>query len=101
MGTREKYWDDGRIGGSAVSFRIKEGWLEIHHGATKDGRYCLGAVLLTSGRFLCPVIYLKVLEFAAMYPNDNPLHKYPHNLEYYRVPILKLPQSQRIGLFQF
>ncbi len=46
MGTREGYWDNGRIGGSAVPFLIDEGWLEIYHGATKDDRYCLGAVLL-------------------------------------------------------
>jgi beta-1,2-mannobiose phosphorylase / 1,2-beta-oligomannan phosphorylase len=46
MGTRGGYWDNGRIGGSAIPFKIKEGWLEIYHGATKDDRYCLGAVLL-------------------------------------------------------
>jgi predicted GH43/DUF377 family glycosyl hydrolase len=46
MGTREGYWDNGRIGGGAVPFRIDQGWLEIYHGATKDDRYCLGAVLL-------------------------------------------------------
>ncbi len=48
MGPREGYWDSGRIGGGAVPFRIEEGWLEIYHGATKDNRYCLGAVLLDS-----------------------------------------------------
>lgn len=46
MGTREGYWDNGRIGGSAIPFKTKEGWLEIYHGATKEDRYCLGAVLL-------------------------------------------------------
>lgn len=46
LGTREGNWDNGRVGGSAVPIRIKEGWLEIYHGATKDDRYCLGAVLL-------------------------------------------------------
>ena len=46
MGARENYWDNGRIGGSAVPFRIDEGWLEIYHGASKEDRYCLGAVLL-------------------------------------------------------
>ena len=45
-GAREGYWDNGRIGGSAVPFRVKEGWLEIYHGATKDDKYCLGAMLL-------------------------------------------------------
>ena len=44
--TREGFWDDGRVGGSAVPFRIDEGWLEIYHGAGKDNRYCLGALLL-------------------------------------------------------
>lgn len=46
MGPREGYWDNGRVGGGAVPFRVKEGWLEIYHGATKEDRYCLGAVLL-------------------------------------------------------
>lgn len=46
MGTREGYWDDGRVGGSAIPFRVKEGWLEIYHGADKNDKYCLGAVLL-------------------------------------------------------
>jgi len=48
IGTREGYWDGGRIGGGAVPFRIEEGWLEIYHGASKDNKYCLGAVLLDS-----------------------------------------------------
>jgi len=42
----EGFWDDGRIGCGAVPFKIKEGWLEIYHGASKEDRYCLGAVLL-------------------------------------------------------
>jgi len=46
MGAREKYWDDGKIGCGAVPFRIEEGWMEIYHGASRSGRYCLGAVLL-------------------------------------------------------
>lgn len=46
MRVRENYWDNGRIGCSAVPFRIDEGWLEIYHGASKEDRYCLGAVLL-------------------------------------------------------
>ncbi len=45
MSTREGYWDDGRIGCSAVPFRTKDGWLEIYHGASKDNVYCLGGVL--------------------------------------------------------
>lgn len=43
---RQGYWDDGRIGASAVPFEIEEGWLEIYHGADKNNRYCIGALLL-------------------------------------------------------
>jgi predicted GH43/DUF377 family glycosyl hydrolase len=46
MGIRAGYWDEGKIGASAVPFRIDEGWLEIYHGANRNNRYCLGAVLL-------------------------------------------------------
>lgn len=46
MGTRKGYWDNGRIGGSAVPIKVDGGWLEIYHGATKEDKYCLGAVLL-------------------------------------------------------
>jgi beta-1,2-mannobiose phosphorylase / 1,2-beta-oligomannan phosphorylase len=46
MSSREGYWDDGRVGCSAVPFLTDRGWLEIYHGATKDDRYCLGGVLL-------------------------------------------------------
>ncbi|MDI3312244.1 MAG: glycoside hydrolase family 130 protein, partial [Thermoanaerobacterium sp.] len=50
MGAREGYWDDGRVGCSAVPFKIDEGWLEIYHGASKNDRYCLGAVLLDANK---------------------------------------------------
>ena len=46
MGLRDDCFDSGRIGGGAVPFRIDEGWLEIYHGADRNNRYCLGAVLL-------------------------------------------------------
>lgn len=46
MSARKGYWDDGRIGCSAVPFLIEEGWLEIYHGASKEDKYCLGAALL-------------------------------------------------------
>ncbi len=46
LGSREGRWDENRIGASAVPFRIEEGWLEIYHGADRDNRYCMGAVLL-------------------------------------------------------
>ncbi|TJY41302.1 glycosidase [Cohnella pontilimi] len=46
LGLREGMWDGGRIGGGAVPFRTDKGWLELYHGATKEHRYCMGAVLL-------------------------------------------------------
>jgi predicted GH43/DUF377 family glycosyl hydrolase len=46
MGIREGFWDEERVGGSAIPFRVEQGWLEIYHGADKNHRYCLGAVLL-------------------------------------------------------
>ncbi|MCP4399183.1 MAG: glycosidase [bacterium] len=47
MGLRDTAWDSARIGASAVPFRTEQGWLEIYHGADKNHRYCLGAVLLS------------------------------------------------------
>jgi predicted GH43/DUF377 family glycosyl hydrolase len=46
LGTRDGWWDELRIGAGAVPVRIDEGWLEIYHGADRNNRYCLGAVLL-------------------------------------------------------
>jgi predicted GH43/DUF377 family glycosyl hydrolase len=46
LGLREGMWDSGRIGGGAVPIRTDKGWLELYHGATKEHRYCMGAVLL-------------------------------------------------------
>jgi predicted GH43/DUF377 family glycosyl hydrolase len=46
MTARKGMWDDGRIGCSAVPFRVPEGWIEIYHGASKNHRYCLGVALL-------------------------------------------------------
>lgn len=43
---RNGYWDNGRIGASCVPFLTEKGWLAIYHGATKENRYCLGAMLL-------------------------------------------------------
>ena len=43
---RPNQWDNGRIGASCVPFLTEKGWLEIYHGATKENRYCLGAMLL-------------------------------------------------------
>lgn len=43
---RTDHWDGTRIGASAVPFLVEDGWLEIYHGADKNNRYCLGALLL-------------------------------------------------------
>jgi len=57
MAPRAGFWDDKKIGASAVPFKIDPpscfrkkagGWLEIYHGADRNNRYCLGAVLLDS-----------------------------------------------------
>jgi len=45
MSPRADCWDEVKIGASAVPFRIDQGWLEIYHGADRNNRYCLGAVL--------------------------------------------------------
>jgi beta-1,2-mannobiose phosphorylase / 1,2-beta-oligomannan phosphorylase len=40
-------WDDAKIGGGAVPFRVKEGWLAVYHGVSKSPmEYALGALLL-------------------------------------------------------
>jgi predicted GH43/DUF377 family glycosyl hydrolase len=44
--SRDGYWDSARVGAGAAPLRTAEGWLEIYHGATKENRYCLGALLL-------------------------------------------------------
>jgi predicted GH43/DUF377 family glycosyl hydrolase len=46
VGQRAESWDNRRIGGSAVPFRVDAGWLAIYHGADTHNRYCLGALLL-------------------------------------------------------
>lgn len=44
--TRAGSWDSARVGAGAAPIRTPDGWLEIYHGATKEHRYCLGALLL-------------------------------------------------------
>ena len=40
-------WDNAKIGGGAVPFRVKDGWLAIYHGVSKSPmEYALGALLL-------------------------------------------------------
>ncbi len=48
---RSGSWDDSKIGGGAVPFRVRsegvDGWLAVYHGVTKaSGAYSLGALLL-------------------------------------------------------
>jgi len=44
--SRDGYWDSARVGAGTAPIRTAEGWLEIYHGATRENRYCLGALLL-------------------------------------------------------
>lgn len=44
--SREGYWDSARVGAGASPIQTTAGWLEIYHGATRENRYCLGALLL-------------------------------------------------------
>jgi len=44
--TKDSGWDSGRIGAGCVPFLTEKGWVEIYHGADKNDRYCLGALLL-------------------------------------------------------
>lgn len=44
--TRSGMWDEARIGAGASPIRTDEGWLMIYHGADRNNRYCLGAMLL-------------------------------------------------------
>jgi predicted GH43/DUF377 family glycosyl hydrolase len=44
---RSESWDDAKIGGGAVPFRVKDGWLAVYHGVSKSPmQYSLGALLL-------------------------------------------------------
>jgi predicted GH43/DUF377 family glycosyl hydrolase len=44
--TRKDNWDSARVGAGASPIKTEKGWLEIYHGANKEHRYCLGALLL-------------------------------------------------------
>jgi predicted GH43/DUF377 family glycosyl hydrolase len=50
IGQRQNGWEDGRIGGSAVPFRVDQGWLAIYHAANRADRYILAALLLDAQR---------------------------------------------------
>lgn len=50
-GARRGSWDDGKVGGGAVPFRVRagaqEGWLAVYHGVSRAPlEYSLGALLL-------------------------------------------------------
>ncbi len=46
-GARRDSWDDAKIGGGAVPFRVRDGWLAIYHGVrSSPTEYALGALLL-------------------------------------------------------
>lgn len=46
-GARPGRWDNAKIGGGAVPFRVADGWLAIYHGVSKSPtQYALGALLL-------------------------------------------------------
>ena len=44
--TRPGLWDESRVGAGASPILTDKGWLEIYHGADRNSRYALGAVLL-------------------------------------------------------
>lgn len=44
--TRPGCWDEERIGAGAAPLETGRGWLEIYHGADRNGRYALGGLLL-------------------------------------------------------
>ncbi len=46
ISTRADKWDSGRVGGGIVPIKTEAGWLVIYHGATRNNRYCMGAMLL-------------------------------------------------------
>ncbi|MEO8335412.1 MAG: glycoside hydrolase family 130 protein [bacterium] len=44
---RADSWDDAKIGGGAVPFRVRDGWLAVYHGVGRSPmQYALGALLL-------------------------------------------------------
>jgi len=46
MAPRAGFWDEIKVGASAVPVRTEAGWLEVYHGVDRNNRYCLGALLL-------------------------------------------------------
>jgi len=68
MGPRAGLWDETKIGAGAVPVKTKAGWLEIYHGADKNNRYCLGAVLLDAER---PWVVSARAEEAILQPQED------------------------------
>jgi predicted GH43/DUF377 family glycosyl hydrolase len=46
---RPGMWDEMRIGASLTPIGVDGGWLEIYHGADRNNRYGMGALLLDEG----------------------------------------------------
>ena len=44
-GVTKDGWESGRIGSGAPPIYTDKGWLHIYHGADRQNRYCLGAML--------------------------------------------------------
>ncbi|MGZ8579628.1 MAG: glycoside hydrolase family 130 protein [Actinomycetota bacterium] len=73
---RPSMWDEMRIGASLVPIRTDDGWLELYHGADRNNRYGMGALLLDAGdpakvlaRTLRPIMVPE-----APYEHDGFLH---------------------------
>lgn len=43
--SRDKSWENSRIGGGAPSFKTDKGWIHIYHAADENNRYCLGVFI--------------------------------------------------------
>ncbi len=48
-GPRHGMWDEMRVGASLVPIRVDGGWLELYHGADRNNRYGMGALMLDAG----------------------------------------------------
>lgn len=46
MQPRSDCWDNLKIGAGAPPVKTSQGWLKIYHGADRQNRYSLGAILL-------------------------------------------------------
>ncbi|MBQ8885793.1 MAG: glycoside hydrolase family 130 protein [Clostridia bacterium] len=46
LGVRKDRWDSERLGVCSAPIKTEDGWLTLYHGADKNNRYCVGAILL-------------------------------------------------------